>query len=74
MENLPRVVSVALELTVIISVTTLVWATVMAGLYQLIRDGIRQVTVASQRLARERYVQRTEAGPPVVHPQPTTGH
>jgi hypothetical protein len=74
MENLPHVLSVALELTVIIFVTTLVWATVMAGLYQLIRDGIRQVTVSTQRLAQERYSQRTETGPQVVQPQPTTGH
>jgi hypothetical protein len=74
MENLQQVLSVALEVMVMIFVTTLVWATVMAGLYQLIRDGIRQVTVASPRPAQERYVQRTETGPQVVQPQPTTGH
>jgi hypothetical protein len=73
MENLQYVLAVALELIVIIFVTTLVWATMIAGLYQLIRDGIRQVTIASQGPAQERYAQRTETGPQVAHPQPTTG-
>ena len=74
MESLQNVLSVALELIVTAFVATLVWTTMMAGLYQLIRDGIRHVHVASQGAAETRYVQRTEAGPQVAHPQPTTGH
>ena len=74
MENLQNVLSVASELIVTVFVAAVVWTTVMAGLYQLIRDGSRHVYVASQRPAQERYVQRTDTGPQVAHPQPTTGH
>ena len=74
MENLQHVLSVAFELIVTVFVATLVWTTVVAGLYQLIREGVRQVYVASQRPAQERYVQRAETGPQIAHPQPTTGH
>ena len=74
MENLQNVLSVASELIVTVFVAAVVWTTVMAGLYQLIRDGIRHVYVASQRSAQERYVQRTDTAPQVAHPQPTTGH
>ena len=75
MENLQNVLSVAFELIVTVSVAALVWTTVMAGLYQLIRDGIhRAVYVASEIPAQERYVQRAETGPQVAHPQPTAGH
>ena len=74
MESLQNLLPVALELIVTVFVATLVWTTMMAGLYQLIRDGIRHVHVASQGAAQMTYVQRTETGPPVAHPQPTTGH
>jgi|GEM_PF-1678352 len=74
MENLQNVLSVASELIVTVFVSALVLTTVIAGLYQLVREGIRQVYVVSQGPAQERYVQRTDTGPQVAHPQPTTGH
>ena len=74
MENLQNVLSVSFELIVTVFVSVLVWTTVMAGLYQLVRERIRQVYVVSQRPAHERYVQRTDTGPQVAHPQPTAGH
>jgi hypothetical protein len=74
MENLQNVVSFAFELLVTVFVAALVWTTVLAGLYQLIRDWIRQVHVVTQGFAQQRYVQRPETGPQVAHPQPTTGH
>ena len=74
MENLQDVLSVASELIVTAFVAAVVWTTVMAGLYQLIRDGIHNVSVAFQRPARERYIQRTDTGPQVAHPRSTTGH
>ena len=74
METLQTVMPAALELIVTGFVAVLVWTTVMAGLYQLIREGIRQVYGASQRPAQERYVQRTETGPQAAGAQPATGH
>lgn len=74
MENLQHVLSVASELIVTVFVATLVWTTVVAGLCQLIREGIRQVYSVSRRAAREGYARRTDTGPQVAHPQPTAGH
>jgi hypothetical protein len=72
-ENLQDVLSVAFELIVTVSVAALVWITVMAGLYQLVRERIRQVHVVAQRPARERYVQRIDTGPQVAHHPPAAG-
>jgi hypothetical protein len=74
MQNLQNVWYDGFELFVTVFVAALVWTTVLAGLYQLIRDWIRQVHVATQEFAQQRYVQRPETGPQVAHPQPTTGH
>jgi hypothetical protein len=74
MENLQSLLSVAFELLVTVFVVSLVWTTVVAGLYQLVREWIRQIYVTSQGSARERYGQRTDTSPQVAHPQPTAGH
>ena len=63
MENLQNVLSVAFELIVTVTVAALVWTTVMAGLYQLVRERIRQVHVVAQLSAQERYIQRIDTGP-----------
>jgi hypothetical protein len=72
-ENLPNFLSVTLELIVTIAVVAVVWITVVAGLYQLVRERIRQVHVSTQRPARERYVQRIDTGPQVAHHPPAAG-
>jgi hypothetical protein len=73
MENLQSLLPVAFELLVTVFVVSLVWTTVVAGLYQLVREWIHQIYVTSQRPAQERYVQRTDTGAQVAHPQPTAG-
>jgi hypothetical protein len=73
MENLQNVLPVAFELIVTVTVAALVWTTVMAGLYQLVRERIRQVHVVAQRSVQERYVQRTEPGPQLAHQSPAAG-
>lgn len=73
MENLQNLVSVALELIVTVSVAALVWITVMAGLYQLVRERIRQFHVVAQKPVRERYIQRIDTGPQVAHQSPAAG-
>ena len=73
MENPQSLLSVALELTVTALVVTVVWTTVVAGLYQVGRDRMHRIRVAFQKPARERYAKRTATRPQVAHPQPTAG-
>jgi len=73
MENLQNLVSVAVELIVTVTVAALVWTTVMAGLYQLVRERIRQVHVVVQRSVQDGYVQRIDTGPQVAHQSPAAG-
>ena len=70
MEN---ILSIAFGLTVSVLVSVLVWTTLMAGLYQLLREQIHQAASFVQRFTQERYVQRTDAGPQVAHQQPVAG-
>ena len=72
--NWQDIFSIALELIVTVCVSALVWITLVAGLYQLVSEGIRQISLVSPKPTWERYVQRTEAGPQVAQPQPTAGH
>lgn len=74
MEDLQSTMSVALELIVTISVAVLVWTTVMAGLYQLVREQIRQFHLVAQKPAQERHIQRIDTGPQVAHHPPAVGH
>ena len=74
MENPHSVLSVALEVIVTVSVATVVWTTLVAGLCQLIHARIRRARGVTERHAQERYAQRTEPGQQVAHPQPTAGH
>ena len=60
MDNLQNVLSDITGLAVTIFVSTIVWTILIAGLYQLIRDEIRQVLIAPRRLrglAQEGYSQ-----------------
>lgn len=70
MEN---VMPVDCELIVTVFVTSIVWTTVLAGLYQLIRERIRQVYVISQGFVRGIYP-ADRKGPQVSNQQPTAGH
>lgn len=73
MENLQNVLTVALQLVVTATVVALVWATVMAGLYQILRERVRQLRVVARLSAQERYTQRGDTSPQVAHQQPVAG-
>ena len=56
MHNVQTVLSNVFGLAITVFVPAVVWTTLIAGLYQFVRDGIRRVRVVpqrSQRLARE---------------------
>ena len=57
MDNLPNALSAVTGLAVTLFVSVTVWITLLAGLYQLIRDEIRQVQMMPRRLTQERYSQ-----------------
>jgi len=57
MDNLLNSLSNVAGLAVTLFVSITVWLTLLAGLYQLIRDEIRQVQVMPRRLAQEGYSQ-----------------
>jgi sensor domain CHASE-containing protein len=69
-----NMLSIAFGLAVSVLVSVLVWTTLIAGLYQLLREQFRQASSFVQRFTQERYVQRTDAGPQVAHQQPVAGH
>jgi hypothetical protein len=60
-------------LVVSVSVSALVWTTVAAGLYQLVRERLHEVAVASQDAARKRYLHRGDVGPQIPQQQPMAG-
>ncbi len=66
--------SLVIGLVVSVFVSALVWTTVAAGLYQLVRDRLHEVAVMSQDAARERYMHRSDAGPQIAQQQPMAGH
>ena len=68
------ILSIAFGLAVSVLVSVLVWTTLMAGLYQLVREQLYQAALFVQQLTQERYLQRTDAGPQVAHQQPVAGH
>lgn len=57
MDNLPNALSDVAGLAVTLFVSITVWLTLLAGLYQLIRDEIRQVQVMPRRLVQKGYSQ-----------------
>lgn len=73
MENFQSAMSVAVELIVTVSVAALVWITLMAGLYQLVRERIRQLHVSTRKPTQERYIGRIDTGPQVAHHPPAAG-
>jgi sensor domain CHASE-containing protein len=68
-----NMLSIAFGLAVSVLVSALVWTTLMAGLYQLLREQIRQAAMSVRQFAEERYVRRADAGPQVAHQQPVAG-
>jgi len=61
MGNLQSVLFTVFGLVVTFFVPAIVWITLMAGLYQLVRDGIRRLRVAPRRsrgFIRKGYGQR----------------
>lgn len=66
--------SLVIGLVVSVFVSALVWTTVAAGLYQLVRDRLHEVVVVSQDAARRRYLHRSDAGPQIAQQQPMAGH
>ena len=66
--------SVVIGLVVSVLVSALVWTTVAAGLYQLVRERLHEVAVVSQEAARKRYLHRSDAGPQIPQQQPMAGH
>lgn len=66
--------SVVIGLVVSVLVSALVWTTVAAGLYQLVRERLQEVVVVSQDAARKRYLHRSDAGPQIAQQQPMAGH
>lgn len=73
MEDPQNLVSGAIELIVAVSVAALVWITVLAGLYQLVRERLRQFHLATQRPAQDRYSHSRDAGPQIAHHPPAVG-
>jgi len=61
-----------LELTVIAIVASVVWTTVLVGLYQFIRGSLRRVHVTLTAPRRATYTQRSKAR--AAHAQPSHGH
>ena len=72
-DNLQNLASSAMELIVTVSVVALVWVTLMAGIYQLIRERIRELHLFANAPAQERHVQRIDTGPHVVPHPPAAG-
>ena len=73
MGDLQNLASTAVELVVTVSVATLVWITVMAGLYQLVRERIRRFHRAGHRPVREGFAQRIDAGRQALSHPPAVG-
>jgi hypothetical protein len=73
MENLQNVLTVALQLVVTVTVVALVWSTVMAGLYQILRERVRQVRMLAGLSAQERHTKRGDTSQQVAHRQPVAG-
>ena len=67
------VLSAVIGLVVSVLVSALVWITVAAGLYQLVRERLHEVAVVSQD-TRERYLHRGDAGRQIAQQQPMAGH
>ena len=74
MGDLQNLASTALELFVTVTVATLVWITVMAGIYQLARERVRRFHGAVHRAFRDRYDQRIDAGRQALPHPPAAGH
>ena len=68
MGDLQNLASTAVELVVTISVATLVWVTVMAGVYQLIREWVHRFHGSLSRPVRDRYARRIEGRQTLPHP------
>ncbi|MGD8473371.1 MAG: hypothetical protein PVH59_04555 [Anaerolineae bacterium] len=66
--------SVVIGLVVSVLVSALVWTTVAAGLYQLVRERLHEVAVVSQDATRKRYLHRSEKGPQIPQQQPMAGN
>ena len=74
MESLQNELSAAFELIVTVIVAAVVWCTVVAGLYQFLREWIHQIYLVAQRLAQKRYIQRIDTGSQAAPHPPAVGH
>ena len=53
MGNIEGIVALVIGIVVVLFVPALVWATVIAGLYQIVRDKIRETRPAPTKPAQE---------------------